>query len=100
MKVYIRFLRQGLAKVDAPKNFKKMTDKEKLYWADDIIQQVKDTENGDLDILKLMADFDDPENNGYFDEAPSISAIESAEKGHEGDIIVQTKDWFEFLEGR
>ena len=47
-----------------------------------------------------MADFDDPENNGYFDEAPYISAIEKAEGDNIGEIIVQTKDWFEFSNGR
>ena len=95
MKVYIRFLRQGLAKVDAPDNFDKMTAKEKMEWADDLLQQSKDD-----DIMHMMSDFDKPEENGYFDEAPLCAAIEEAEGNDIGKIIVQTSDWHEFTSCR
>ena len=88
MKTYIRFLRQGLIKAQAPKAFEKWDARQKMEWANECLAQLPDA-----DLLKAMADFENPEEAGYFDEAPSASAIEAAEGEEVGKPIVQTKEW-------
>lgn len=90
MKVNIRFLRQGLVSVNAPKNIDTMSAKELKEWAGNILGEMTDKE-----LLAAMADFENPEKEGYFDESPQMSAIERLS----GDPIITTDEWEMFAYG-
>lgn len=93
-KVNIRFLRQGLVKADTPDGFDKMTAKEKLDWASKHLSGLPDKR-----IIAAMADFEKPGKDGYFDGAPSASAIEKGEDEDQREIIVETGEWKLFRTG-
>lgn len=91
--VEIRFLQQGLMKVNAPIGFEKWSDSEKENWANDNLAQTKQ-EKGDNAILEALAELDNPQVTGeYFDQAPLVSAIE-ADNGDT--ILFETSEWKEF----
>ena len=89
--VNIRFLRQGLIKASVPENFEQMTKKEKLNWANEVIESHTDDE-----IIQAMSDFENPEKSGFFDSAPLATAIEKTVT--EPFSIVSTQTWDKFLE--
>lgn len=91
--VYIRFLRQGCVKTQAPENFDTMTPQEKLEWASDFLNNLSDAQ-----IIEAMADFEDT-RYGYFEESPYASAIEEAEGDMLGTPIVETREWKLFRTG-
>lgn len=91
--VYIRFLRQGSVKTQAPENFDAMPPKEKLNWASDYLNGMSDAQ-----LIQAMVDFEDT-RYGYFDESPYASSIEEAEGDDIGVSIVETRGWKEFCEG-
>lgn len=87
-KVFIRFLRHGLIEAEPPENFNKMTPEDKLEWANEVLSQKTDKE-----LIESMADFINPEKNGYFDESPEACAIEVGEGNLIGTTIVSTSIW-------
>lgn len=94
MKVFLRFLKQGLVEAETPNDFETMTDKEKLEWASIQLANLSDKE-----IINAMADFGDPGKNGYFDETTQASAIEKGEGEDITDSIIQTEEWKIFSTG-
>lgn len=83
-KVRIRFLKSGSVEVERPKGLDSMTQQERLEWATQALEGMSDEE-----IIDAMADYPDPAENGYFDSAPTASAVETVV----GEILVQTKEW-------
>ncbi|MFA5790596.1 MAG: hypothetical protein WC976_06020 [Caldisericia bacterium] len=83
MQVAIRYLKQGLIKVEVPENFKQMSAQEKLDWA-----------GRELDKLPL-----EDIKEGLVDDITTIaSAIEIAEGEHIGNPIVSTKEWDVYMD--
>ena len=83
MQVAIRYLKQGLLKVEVPSTFSKMSARQKLDWA-----------NKKLDKLPLEDIIE-----GLVDDRTTIaSAIEVAEGEHVGNPIVSTKEWDVFMD--
>lgn len=96
MKVNIRFLMQGNVTKETPANFKTMNAEEKMDWARGDLNDLSDAE-----IFKAMSHYDKPglNGNGYFDESPDPSAIESAMKNNYGQLIVSMEEWDLFASG-
>ena len=68
----VRFLRQGRVPVsDVPADFEKMSLEEKKIWAHDILKDLSDEQ-----LFEAMADYEDPQSNGYFDDSFDVEAIE------------------------
>lgn len=93
MKVHIRFLIPGLIEAQAPDNFAEMSPQEKLDWAHEALNRKTDRE-----LLNAVAQHEEPETYGWFDEAPAVSAIEAA-GGNIGEIMVETDEWRLFASG-
>lgn len=68
----IRFLRPGFVPVyKKPEGFHEMTEEQKIAWASEILEKMTDQE-----IIEAMADFENPQTNGYFDEI-DVEAIQA-----------------------
>lgn len=86
----IRFLRQGLIPVYIkPKGFEEMSDAEKKEWANYILNSKDDKQ-----LFEAMSDFENTDENGYFDSAPCVEAIER----ENGNLIVSTTAWDAFAD--
>jgi len=93
MQVEIRFLKEGLVNVEAPKGFENWTTSEKEDWANETLRALKQ-EKGDIALLEAMAHLPNPTKTGkYFDEAPQVAAIE-ADYGET--TLYETSEWKEF----
>ncbi len=87
-KVFIRFLKQGLVLAETPENFDEMSAKEKMDWANKILKS-----KSDGFLVDALADFEDPDKNGFFAIKPDVCAIEQGEGMNIGDTIVSTSLW-------
>lgn len=90
MEVQIRFLRQGLIKAEAPEHFDKWSPEDRIAWAQESLDAKTDS-----DLLAAMADFENPERDGWFDGGILADAIEN----ENGEVIVMTKEWQMFSSG-
>lgn len=101
MKLYIRFLRQGLIEAEAPEQFDTLTPEERMEWATEYLENCTDHQ-----IVIAMADYDpNPiwtlsdlcSSNDFFDSAPQAEAIELP-LGEYNDprTLVMTKAWTVF----
>lgn len=84
----IRFLRQGLIKINVDEKI--LTNKEKLL---NLCQEYLESIDDEV-LMTSMSDFDDVKNNGYFDSAPEVAAIEDPNKDYE--LLFSTPEWDSF----
>ena len=95
MKTYIRFLRQGCLEVKTPPGFRRMSKKQKLEWAQEVLANTSDTE-----ILDAMSDYRKEDrvasNPGHFFDAPPAACAIEVETRKETKTLVQTKEWAVF----
>jgi len=92
----IRFLRQGLIKVNQPENWNEMTLKEKETYCWKVLNNASDRE-----LVFAMSDFQGEDLNSMFDETPNIEAIESVDMESMNNPIyteASTQAWDSFSE--
>ena len=87
MKLHVRFLKQGLVEAETPPSFEQMSPEQKLDWAQTMLEKQSDEQ-----LIKAMADFKQPEVNGYFDDAPPACAIQT----EDGEEIAMRQEWQAF----
>jgi hypothetical protein len=69
----VRFLRQGRVPVyEVPANFENMSLEEKKVWTQNILRDLSDAQ-----LFEAMADYENPQKNGYFDDTFDVEAIEA-----------------------
>ena len=91
----IRFLREGFVPVEKkPEGFETMTTKEKVAWAQTVLEEKTDQE-----LFSAMADFKDTDTNGYFDNTLSVEAIQDPSKfDTANESIYSTTAWDAFID--
>jgi len=92
-KINIRYIQQGLVKVDKPKNWDTMTNKQKEEYCDDVLYNLDDRSlvEGMSEVYPFSVDC-------FFADTPSVEAIElDVEDGDDPIPVATTKAWDSFV---
>lgn len=93
-KIEIRYLQQGLVKVDKPKDWDAMTSKQKAEYCENILYSLDDRT-----LLEGMAESYPFDIDCFFADTPRVEAIELSEDSDDDPVLIaSTETWDKFIE--